>query len=173
MLISTTSLRRTTCWHGWILDCLDARNWKIEEGRAFGSQEVETGARVILIGQTVANVLFGAWSAIGQPVRVKNVAFTVVGLLKSEGTSTVGWDQDEVALVPLRTARTRIIGRGGTRSDQLHGIYVSVREEWQIPVVEKEIFGILHQRHHFRFATFQNSWKHGSKPVTSLAICWR
>ena len=132
------------------LEYLDARNWEIEEGRPFEPEEVETGARVILIGQTVADGLFGESSAVGQPVRVKNVAFTVVGLLKSKGTSTVGWDQDEVALIPLETARTRIIGRGGTRSDQIHGIYVSVREEWQVPFVEEEILRILHQRHRVR-----------------------
>ena len=125
---------------------LVARNWEIEAGRDFEPREVRAGDKVAILGATVARELFGAGAVVGQTLRVKNVPFTVVGLLAPKGQSSMGSDQDDIVMVPLPAARGRLLGRTGHRSDAVAVIFVSVAEQWMMDDVERQIAQVLRQR---------------------------
>ncbi len=129
---------------------LVARGWQIDEGRDLEPQEIRGGSKVALLGSRVATELFGAGNAIGQTVRIKNVPFVVVGTLLEKGQSSMGFDQDDIAMVPLDAARGRVLGRGGPRSDTVSVIFVSVAEGWMMDDVERQIGEVLRQRHRVR-----------------------
>ena len=129
---------------------LVARGWQIDEGRDLEPQEIRGGSKVALLGSRVATELFGAGNAIGQTVRIKNVPFVVVGTLLEKGQSSMGFDQDDIAMIPLDAARGRVLGRGGPRSDTVSVIFVSVAEGWMMDDVERQIGEVLRQRHRVR-----------------------
>ena len=85
-------------------------NWKLGAGRAFSDEELQAGAAVCLIGQSVQRELFGTRSAVGEPLRVKKISCDVVGVLASKGQGAFGNDQDDVVLVPIKTLQRRITG---------------------------------------------------------------
>lgn len=91
---------------------LAARDWQLAEGRGF--EDEGAGRNVALLGQTVATRLFGAESPIGQSIRVQGAVLAVLGVLSPKGQTTSGKDQDDTIVVPLRTAKARILGRGAT-----------------------------------------------------------
>jgi putative ABC transport system permease protein len=86
------------------------RDWPVSDGRELNAQDIRTAARVALIGPTVARQLFPGENPVGAEIRVKNVPFQIVGLLSVKGQSAMGRDQDDVMLIPITTARNRIIG---------------------------------------------------------------
>ena len=85
-------------------------NWKIAQGREFSNDELRAGAAVCLIGETVRRELFGSRAALGEPLRVKQVSCTIVGVLASKGQGAFGNDQDDVVLLPIKTLQRRITG---------------------------------------------------------------
>jgi hypothetical protein len=90
---------------------LDIREWKaLEEGEPFTDEDVRKKARVCLVGQTVKSELFKGQSPIGREVRIQNVAFEVVGVLKARGANVMGLDQDDIVLAPWTTIKARVSG---------------------------------------------------------------
>jgi ABC-type antimicrobial peptide transport system permease subunit len=89
---------------------LEVREWPVAEGRPLQDSDVRNGARVCLMGQTVARQLFDKESPVGKEVRIQNVGFIVVGLLARKGANMVGMDQDDVVVAPWTTIRNRISG---------------------------------------------------------------
>ncbi|MYD44509.1 MAG: FtsX-like permease family protein [Gammaproteobacteria bacterium] len=133
-------------------ELLEVRNWGVTEGRLFEPSELSRGARVALIGTTTATELFGEGQILGQPIRVQNVQFTVVGLLASKGMApgSTSFDQDSVLMIPLKTARTRLLGRQGVGGDAVDNVYVSVENEEDMTYVEEEIKKLLNTRHRIK-----------------------
>ena len=97
--------------YGIAPDYLPIRNWRIAEGRCFTREEVESNARVCLVGSTVVRELFGNVSPIDCELRIRDVAFKVIGVLHSKGSNMMGMDEDDVLLAPWTTIRMRITGR--------------------------------------------------------------
>ena len=102
-------------WHaGRILgstpDYLRVRNWPVAQGRPFTLDEARSSAAVCLIGQTIAEKLFGGETPLGKEVRLRGVGLRVVGVLARKGASVMGWDQDDFLLAPLTTVKYRIMG---------------------------------------------------------------
>jgi len=88
---------------------LDVRDWSMmDEGAAFTDRDVRNAGKVCLLGKTVARELFGELSPVGKEVRVKNVAFRVVGVLGAKGANAVGIDQDDTILMPWTTLKYRL-----------------------------------------------------------------
>ena len=83
---------------------------KSSSGRAIDQAQVDSAAKVVLLGQTVARTLFGDADPVGETVRIRRVPHTVIGVLDRKGQSMIGQDQDDVVLIPISTARKRVLG---------------------------------------------------------------
>jgi putative ABC transport system permease protein len=92
--------------NAWLI----AGNWQLRDGRVFSDDELRAGAAVCLIGETVRREIFGALSAMGERLRVKQMSCEVVGVLSPKGQGAFGNDQDDVVLMPIKTLQRRITG---------------------------------------------------------------
>ena len=91
-------------------DYLTIRNWKVVDGRNFTEREVNTRARVCLVGKKIVTELFDGRSPVDSEIRLNNVTFRVVGVLQEKGANMMGFDEDDVILAPWSTIRLRITG---------------------------------------------------------------
>ena len=100
-------------WRGSVqgvdVDFFTIRSMELESGDFFYPSEVENGAKVCVIGKTVSDNLFMGLDPIGKTMRIRNIPFTVKGVLKSKGQSTMGGDQDDIVLAPYTTTSTRLL----------------------------------------------------------------
>ncbi|MDO4411006.1 MAG: ABC transporter permease [Akkermansia sp.] len=100
---------------GGSVEYLQIKNWsEMETGQPFTEEDVDYARRVCVIGQTVASELFGDFeSALGKDIRIKNVMFKVIGVLKRKGANMMGQDQDDCIIIPWTSVRFRLQGLGG------------------------------------------------------------
>ena len=148
------NLNWATGIQGVTLEFFTAREWDVADGRLFSQEEVEGAGKVALVGLTVAGNLFGDSDPLGQVIRIKNVPFTVIGLLERKGQTTFGQDQDDTVLIPLSTAKKKVLGASQANARSVGSIAVKVREARAMPEAEQEIRGLLRQRH--RLQAFQD-----------------
>jgi putative ABC transport system permease protein len=126
-------------------ELFDIREWPVVSGRPINQQDEDGAIKVCLLGQTVAENLFGSADPVGSIIRIKKIPFTVVGILDRKGQSPQGQDQDDAVFVPLRTAQRNL-----TRSQRtgiVSSIIVKARSEELIDKAENEIKLLLNQRH--------------------------
>ena len=128
-------------------DYLVAREWDVVSGRPFTDADVDGAAKVVLIGQTVARTLFGESDPVGETIRIRNVPHQVVGLLDRKGQSMIGQDQDDVVLIPISTARKRVLGGQQVRARNVGTITVKVRQGADVTSAEQQMRDLLRQRH--------------------------
>jgi len=127
---------------------IDVRQWEIAAGRIFDATDMAGATKVCLVGQTVARQLFGGADPLGQVIRVRRVPFTVIGVLESKGQSMMGSDQDDLILMPLSTARKRVLGASNLAKQRSVGtIWVKVAEGYDMKVAEEQVRSLLRQRH--------------------------
>ena len=138
----------STVISGTTPEVLDIREWPLSLGRPFTQQDVDGATKVCLLGQTVVDNLFGGIDPIGQVIRIKNVPFTVIGVLASKGQSTMGQDQDDTIIVPLTTAQKKLFGM--QFPGMVRVIAVQAREPGVMREVEDQIKDLLRQRHHIQ-----------------------
>lgn len=93
---------------------LTIEGWTVAQGRAFNKTQVDEAARVCLIGNTIAQKLYAGQDPIGQDVRIKDVVFTVIGVLTPKGADGMGNDQDDTLILPWTSIRTRLMGSSGS-----------------------------------------------------------
>jgi putative ABC transport system permease protein len=124
---------------------LEIRRWPVERGSAFSQREIDTAADVCLIGLTVVQNLFGNDDPVGKTIRVRNLPFRVIGVLASKGQSPFGNDEDDNLIMPYTTVQKKIIG-----IDWLQFIMCSAVSPEAINPTEKQITGLLRERHHLR-----------------------
>jgi ABC-type antimicrobial peptide transport system permease subunit len=127
-------------------DYLEAREWPISGGRLFESAEMQGSAKVAIIGQSVAQQLFGDADPLDQVIRIKKVPVSVIGILEKKGQNSMGQDQDDVVVVPISTYRNRIQGGSGGKLRRIGAISVKVREGQSMKVAEDNIKDLLRQR---------------------------
>src|SRR3970282_897442 len=97
---------------------------------------------------TVVLQLFGSADPLGQVVRIKRVPFTVVGVLENKGQSMMGTDQDDIIIVPIATARSRVLGTANLAKQRaVSTIWVKVAEGYDTKVTEELVRSLLRQRH--------------------------
>ena len=121
------------------------RNYEIESGRGFLPEDNKNSTKVAIIGQTVSTELFGDVDPIGKTIRIGNVPFKVVGLLKKKGSSGMGQDQDDMVFIPITTAQRKVFGTDfpGT----VNMIAVKAQNDEVINMAQEDITELLHQRH--------------------------
>jgi putative ABC transport system permease protein len=129
---------------------LEARDWETAMGRPLTQDDIEGATKVALLGQTVAQNLFGGADPIGQVIRIKKVPLTVIGVLARKGQSTQGQDQDDTVLVPLSTAKKKVLGTSQANARSVNAILVKVREAGAMKGAEQNIRTLLRQRHHLQ-----------------------
>jgi putative ABC transport system permease protein len=132
----------TTQVMGVGLDYIEIRSWPVVNGENFTEQDVRTANKVALIGSTTAQTLFGDSDPVGQIIRVRNVPFTIVGLLASKGMNMMGSDQDDILLVPYTSAMKRLSGGTSFRS-----LNVQAESAGRIAEIQEQITNLLRQRH--------------------------
>jgi putative ABC transport system permease protein len=132
-----TTLNGTTTNHFVV------RDWAIAAGRAFNGTEEATAGKVAVLGSVVARELFPETDPVGGEIRIMNVPFEVVGVLAPKGP-----DQDDVAFVPLSTAKLRFLGSGsGANRDAVAYILAKAVSDEAMPRAKAGIEGLLRQRH--------------------------
>lgn len=111
-------------------------------GSFYTEREEATGARTAILGSTVKEALFGPEPAVGQRLQVGPVPFQVIGVLQPRGTDLSGSDQDDVVLIPLRTALRRVLNQ-----DWLGGIYLQARSQEDMADGAEQVRWLLRERH--------------------------
>ena len=145
-IISSSNNWGTTIY-GVNPDFFEAREWPLSSGRMFEYAEIAGAGKVVILGQTVANQLFGSEDPIDQQVRIKGVPFTVIGITEKKGQSMQGQDQDDGVFVPLSTGRRRIFGEAMGRIARIGSIAVKVQDGNDMKATEQKIAELLRQRH--------------------------
>jgi putative ABC transport system permease protein len=120
----------------------EVRKWTVQSGEFFSDSDVRTAARVVIIGQTIADNLFPGADAVGQTIRVQNLPFRVIGVMAKKGQDQQGRDQDDIAFTPYTTVQKKILG-----SPRLQVAYVSAVSPDATYTAEQQITDLLRQRH--------------------------
>ena len=123
----------------------DVNNWTMTSGRFFSDKNVQNRERVAVVGQTVVKNLFGDEDPVGKEIRVKNIPFRVIGVLKSKGNGTMGNDQDDTVLIPYTTSMERVEG-----IDYLRRVYVVAKDDEGIDRLQADIENLLRVRHNIK-----------------------
>jgi len=124
---------------------LEVRAWQIQNGRPIERKDVDSGAKICVLGQTAAEKLFGRLDPVGQQIRIKGTPFTVIGLLSIKGQSPTGVDLDDTVLVPLSSGIRYLCG-----PDRPKGILVTAAGDTMIEHAMRQITELLRQRHQIR-----------------------
>ena len=124
----------------------DIRDWKAQTGELFTQSDLDAGAKVAVLGQTVVDKLYGPGAnPVGQTVRIKNVPFVVVGVLAKKGQAANGQDNDDAVFVPQTAFLSKI--QGGLQQYIAGVIMVSARSEEDTTRAESQIKSLLRDRH--------------------------
>ena len=125
------------------LDYLDIRQLSVDNGTMFTENDIQTSAKVCVIGKTIVDNLFPDGSdPVGKVIRFNKIPFRVVGVLKSKGYNSMGMDQDDVVLAPYTTVMKRLLA-----TTSLQGIYASALSEEMTEYAIDEITDILRREH--------------------------
>ena len=125
----------------------DLRAWRIGGGTLFGHSDVEGGNKVIVLGRTTADKLFGEnVDPEGRTVRIRNIPFVVIGVLAKKGQSPMGQDYDDTAVMPYTTYSQKI--QGGLQKFLGGQILVGAVTSADTDRAEKQVASILRDRHH-------------------------
>jgi putative ABC transport system permease protein len=130
-------------------DYLPIRDIEIDQGQPFTTSDVEAASKVALLGKTVIDDLFNGDNPVGQIIRIKKVPFTVIGTLAPKGQSPTGQDQDDVILMPISTAKKKVIGTSQANYAAVGSILVQAREG-RTQDVQEQMKALLRQRHHLQ-----------------------
>ena len=147
--ILANGLNWNTSINGESPDFLSIRDWGLAEGVIFTDLEVRSTAKVAVIGQTVADQLFPGSSPIGQTLRIRNIPFKIIGVLKPKGFNYFGSDQDDTVLIPYTSAMRRV-----ARRTNLSSILIQAATQDQMPRIQQEITDLLQQRRQGREPDF-------------------
>ncbi|MCM1483412.1 MAG: ABC transporter permease [Muribaculaceae bacterium] len=129
--------------YGITPDYLDIRKLKVKDGSMFTDHDIQTAAKVCVLGKTVVDNLFpNGEDPVGRVVRFGKIPMTVIGVLESKGTNSMGMDQDDVVLAPYTTVMKRILA-----IDYIQGLYASAVDEGQTEETIDAISEVLRTRH--------------------------
>jgi len=168
----------STSIQGTSPEYFDVRGWPMSSGSAITQSDVDAGAKVIVLGQTVVDQLFGPNAEIiGQVVRIRQVPFTVVGVAAKKGQSPMGQDYDDTAFVPQSTFAQKI--QGGLGKYLQGTVFVSAKSDADTARAQEQIQALLRERHQLRknegddfqirnLAEIASAQEEGTKTMTTL-----
>ncbi|HTN51425.1 MAG TPA: ABC transporter permease [Anaeromyxobacter sp.] len=167
----------TTSVNGTTPDYLAIRDWPVARGVGFAASDVDSGTKVALLGQTVADRLFGAVNPVGQQVRIRNVPFQVVGVLAPKGQSPTGQDLDDAVFVPSSTFLAKL--QGGLKNLIQGVIFVGATSADTTQRAERQVRALLRDRHRLpdgadddfsirNLAETASAQQEGAKTLTTL-----
>jgi putative ABC transport system permease protein len=151
-LAPTTSASVTAVWmaKNWATsvtgstnDYFTAGNWTLAAGRTFTDGEMAGGSPVCVVGETVRTKLFEGQNPVGNAVRIKNFSCEVIGLLKSKGQASMGRDQDDTIVMPLKAVQRRLAG-----NQNIGSMMVSAKEGADTDVVKARLESLMRERRH-------------------------
>jgi putative ABC transport system permease protein len=122
------------------------QDWEIASGRHLIEADVRSAAKVAVIGQTVANELFGAADPVGARMRVNRTPVVVIGVLEEKGASSFGQDQDDTIWMPLETVRRNIARNRSTVPDDAGRLFIRVWDDLDVLDVQADIEDLLRLR---------------------------
>ena len=132
--------------YGTTPEYFDIRNWRMARGARFSDVEVEAGSKVVILGATVVDKLFGpSADPVGQYVRIKNVPFQVVAVMEQKGQSPMGTDYDDGVYVPTTTYLSKI--QGGLKNYLGGMIFIGAHNLTELPRAEQQVTNLLRDRH--------------------------
>jgi putative ABC transport system permease protein len=141
------NLNWSTVIQGATPDYLEARDWPLVGGRPLGPEDVDGATKVALLGQTTVQNLFGDADPLGQIIRIRKVPFTVVGVLGRKGQSSWGQDQDDIIVIPISTAKKKVLGASQANPRAVGAISIKIRPGEDMVEAEAQIRALLRQRH--------------------------
>ena len=124
-------------------DFFTAGNWKLASGRTFSAGEESAGQTVCVIGATIKKELYGTQQPLGESLRVKNFSCQIIGILEAKGQASMGRDQDDTVIMPIRAVQRRLAG-----NQDVSTLQVSVTSEKDIDRVKTELISLLRERRH-------------------------
>ena len=136
-----------TSVQGTTPDYLTIRDQPVVQGSPFTVDDVNSASKVALLGRTVVQNLFGDADPVGQSIRIKNVPFTVDGVLSPKGQSPSGQDQDDLILVPISTAKRQVVGASQANAGAVASIMVQAIGPGAMDQAQREVEALLRQRH--------------------------
>ena len=125
---------------------LTVRSFDIDNGRFINDIDVKRNNRVVVLGADIADRFFPWENPLGKQIRIKNIGFEVIGVMKAKG-SFLGNNQDETVYIPLTTMANQIVGRTSPYGIQVNFISVSARDENSIRAAQFQITNLLRLRH--------------------------
>ena len=128
-------------------DYMTIRDYTMMSGQFFTDQDVDAAAKVAVLGETVAQNLFGDSDPTGQVVIIKNVPFTVVGVLTPKGQSPSGQDQDDIILLPISTAKEKVLGTNKANAKAVGSLMVQAIGPQAMNEAQQEMEALLRERH--------------------------
>ncbi|WP_337288660.1 ABC transporter permease [Candidatus Methylomirabilis sp.] len=137
----------STVIQGVTPEYLAIRDFQVVNGRPFTWQDVDGATKVALVGHTVVKNLFGGTDPVGQTIRIKKVPFTVIGSLSAKGQSAWGQDQDDIILLPISTAKKKVLGVSQANARAVGAIVAQARSPMVMREAEEQIVALLRQRH--------------------------
>jgi putative ABC transport system permease protein len=128
-------------------DYMTIRDYTMLSGQFFTNQDVDAAAKVAVLGETVVHNLFGDSDPTGQVAIIKNVPFTVVGVLTPKGQSPSGQDQDDIILLPISTAKQKVLGANKANAKAVSTLMVQASGPAAMDQAQQEMEALLRERH--------------------------
>lgn len=125
----------------------DVQDWPPARGRLFTAEEAEEARKVVVLGATAAEALFGSEDPVGREVRIRATPFLVIGVLERKGQGTSGQDLDDGAFVPFWTARRSVMGASRANARGVGWIVARVEAGDDMVAAEAELRALMRQRH--------------------------
>jgi putative ABC transport system permease protein len=122
------------------------RDFDIALGRFFTTIDIKRSNQVVVLGEELAERLFGTRNPVGEQLRIKNASFQIIGVLEGKGSS-VGADYDEAALIPITTSANRLVGRNSPYGIAVDYIVASADDGNSVDAAVFQITNLLRQRH--------------------------
>ena len=137
----------STVIYGVTPEFKEAKEWKMKDGRWFSRDEVRSAAKVALVGKTIIENVFEGVDPVGEIIRVKRIPFTIIGTLAPKGETPMGTDQDDTVIVPLSTAKKRLLGGRRLSGKLVRTIWVKSYTAEGVDESVRAMTALLRQRH--------------------------